>query len=242
MITNSRINWRGGPGVENDCSFGNRLFRIAGVIGVATNNGYKYGFQKWNAQEYFVNSLPVFNGSLPYNRIKPNYRGIDFGFCGLDFPDNVDLDGEFGSHKYFSHCEDLIRYYFTMKDLWEPMKDCILVHYRDYPDHTAWPRLTWDNYYKKALSKLPAKKVIVVTDNVNKAFEAIGQDFDYTSNLPIEDFYLLTHADYVVMANSTFSWWGAWLSNCLTVAPKNWFGGEFREAPVDLYLPNWITV
>ena len=41
----------------------------------------------------------------------------------------------------------------------------------------------------------------------------------------ITDMCLMSMCQYQIMANSTYSWWGAWLSNSKDViAPKLWFG------------------
>lgn len=241
MITNVNINHSKADGAI-DASLGNRLFRIAGIIGIATKNGYQYGFPKWINQEFFVNPLPVFEGCLKPRRVQPNFAGYDFGFCGFDYPDNISLDGEFGSHKYFEHCESFIRYYFKMKPQCEVYKNRVIIHYRNYPARfPAWYRLG-SEYYKAAIKKLPSLPLLVVTDNIDAAYKATGLKCDYTSNTVIKDFYILCNADYLVMANSTFSWWGAWLSKAETVAPINWFTGEFKNAPIDLYLKNWTVI
>jgi hypothetical protein len=51
----------------------------------------------------------------------------------------------------------------------------------------------------------------------------------------------MSFCDYHIIANSSFSWWGSWLSNSKkTIAPKKWFSGELKvKDTVDLYLPNW---
>lgn len=240
MLTNSYINYRKADGVV-DASLGNRLFRIAGVIGIATKNGYQYGFPRWQNQEFFVNPLPLFEGYVKPLRIPANFKGYDFGFTGFNYPDNRNIEGEFGSHKYFEHCADLIRHYFSLKPQCEPVNDRIIIHYRNYPKQMSWYALG-EAYYKAAIKKLPKKPLLVVTDNIDEAYKATGLKCDYTSNNVITDFYLLCNADYIVIANSTFSWWGAWLSQAMTVAPRNWFTGEFKDAPIDLYLPNWTII
>ena len=242
MITNSYINYRNPAGEIGDSSLGNMLFKIAGIIGIATNNGYNYGFPEWVNQQYFVNPLPKFTGQLKKRTIQGNFLNIDFGFMGFDYPDNIDLNGEFGTEQYFSHCEGLIRHYFEVKPQCEPIKDTIMMHYRDYKGNTSWNNLGRD-YYEKALSKMPDKRVVVVTDNIDVAFNQLGGKYEYTSNSPIVDFYLLANADYLVMANSTFSWWGAWLSKAFTVAPKDWYSGVLKDAPIKhIYLSNWLIV
>ena len=240
MITCTNINYRKSADNICDASLGNMMFKIAGIIGIATKNGYTFGFPQWINQSFFVNPLPPAVGSFKKKKIPGTILDIDFGFNGFDYPDNIDLNGEFGSWKYFQHCDDFVRHYFTLKPQCDPYKDTILVHYRDY-GLPGWHDLT--DYYKKAIRKLPKKRVIVITDNIDTAFKATGLDCEYTSNSPIMDLYLLTQADYLVMGNSTFSWWGAYLSKAKTVAPKSWYAGPLKGAPTkDLYLPNWILV
>ena len=49
---------------------------------------------------------------------------------------------------------------------------------------------------------------------------------------------------YHVIANSSFSWWGAWLAKSKKViAPKNWFGGDCVNKDVsDMEFANWTWV
>ena len=247
MITAQPHNYFRKADASADCSLGNVLFTIAGVIGTAVKNKYAYGFKKWINQEYFLNPLPNVDGTnfRPF-RVPLNYKGFDVGFQRFLVPDNTIINGYFGSRKYFEDCENLIRHYFSMKVLCESYKDCILVHYRNY---NTQQRLTMaslgETYYKEALKRLPSKKVVVVTDNIDVARKTIKIKGDYVSNSPIMDFYLLTQADYLIASNSTFSWWGAWLSGAQTIVPSVYFDGDFKDCPVNLkefYCDNWRMV
>lgn len=224
---------------KGDNTFGNILFFIAGTIGIAVKNGYSYGFPKWNNSEYFVNPLPI---------IKPGeYQFIEIPegrFLGFDIPDNSSLFGYMQSDKYFTHCEDLIRYYFTLKDRGEtPYKDCILIHCRNYAQQyleMGFNNMS-RNYYMEALKHFPDRKVVVITDDLQKAKDTIKEDFEYVSSTPIDDFYLMTKAEYLIGSNSSFSWWAAWLSKAKAVFPAIWF----PELPVDtrdIVCKNWILV
>jgi hypothetical protein len=227
------------------CRLGNTLFNIAGIIGIAEKNGYKWGFHQWANQEFFKNLLPKCTGSFEKLIIKPNYKGFDIGFMGFYVPDNIDLKGQFDSEKYWKHCEKKVRHYLTMKPLCDPVKDTIIIQYRAYNElkNPLFTKLTYENYYKKALSRMPKKPVLCITDDPKKAARAIGVPCDYVHYSPIIDFYLLTQADYIIMANSTFSWWGAYLSQAKTVAPKNWFWKDWSDAPLqDLYPKEWEVI
>lgn len=245
MITIVPHNYNRRADLKLDCSFGNVLFSIAGAIGIAAKNRYSYGFYPWVNQEFFINPLPgIENGKFERELERINtYKGFDIGFLGFNFPDNSKLSGYFGSEKYFEHCKGLIRYYFTMKDLCKPYKDCILVHYRNYKD-TATNMLKLDReYYLNSLKRMPNKRIIVITDSIEVAKKTIGEDFEYISNTPIIDFYLLAKAEYLVMSNSTFSWWGAWLSGAKTIAPLNWYEGDWKDCPTkDLYCEGWELI
>ena len=241
MVTNTQINYIAKELMHFPKPFGigNQLFEIAGVIGIATKNGYSYGFD-WPNQEYFEHSLPKKEQrEFPIHAMPRNYKLYDIGFLGFDVPDNVDLYGLFGSEKYFKHCENLIRYYFTFKEMYNPYSEWIVIHYRDY----GIPEFTYldHEYYTRALKHFPKTDIVVITNNVEAARKAIKIDCEYVKNSPITDLALMSQAIYLIISNSTFSWWGAWLSKARVVAPLHWYGGSWRDCPTkDLYCDGWI--
>ncbi|GAC1423995.1 MAG: alpha-1,2-fucosyltransferase [Flavisolibacter sp.] len=61
---------------------------------------------------------------------------------------------------------------------------------------------------------------------------------------PIEDFYLMSQCKHNIIANSSFSWWAAWLNNNpskVVIAPKKWFNNGPKDTQ-DLIPQEWITI
>jgi hypothetical protein len=252
MITTSQLTNNTKLNGTGDSGLGNILFRIASIIGIATKNGYTYGFSEWMHQEHFINPLPKLPLGSKYSiyEMKKNLYGADVGFVGFDIPDNVEIRGYLGSPKYFNHCKEIIKHQLSPKPLNIfsniNFEEYVILHYRDYPGggHSTWHYL--DNaYYSKALEFFPDKKVLVVTDNISSARNIIKLDCEYVRQSVIEDFYLLTQAKNLVMANSTFSWWGAYLSGAKTVAPLLWFRDNSINTKYiipDVYLSEWTLI
>ena len=58
------------------------------------------------------------------------------------------------------------------------------------------------------------------------------------------DMELMAQCKHHIIANSSFSWWGAWLgqhARQIVIAPKVWFAGS-SEAVCDIYQPNWQRI
>lgn len=91
-------------------------------------------------------------------------------------------------------------------------------------------------YYRSAVelvsSSVPSAKFFVFGDDATwaRAQLTLPSDTCYMDDLilrsEIEDLWLMTQCKHAIIANSSFSWWGAWLRNseecALTIAPANW--------------------
>ena len=113
-------------------------------------------------------------------------------------------------------------------------------------------------YYEEALKNFPDNvPVIVVSDSPDWADEQeifkgdrffISQPEDKYpdgSYTPYIDLCLMSLCTGGIIANSSLSWWGAWLQQGrgTIVAPKNWFGPDYANKDTkDLYCENWVVV
>jgi hypothetical protein len=98
--------------------------------------------------------------------------------------------------------------------------------------------LTWDQVWLFTDDSIAVKSEFgeLIRDEKIKLI-----DFDSESN-SAEQMILMSHANICVIANSTFSWWAACLSETTqaVVCPSKWF--KNFEDPIDLYPMDWITV
>jgi len=96
--------------------------------------------------------------------------------------------------------------------------------------------------------------------NVQGYYVLISDDIDYLKYLQneinvlkdhsvifhesdINTFIFMQRLHYFIIANSTFSWWGAYLADSkIVIAPAIWFGHSGPKHTDDIYLPNWIRL
>lgn len=179
------------------------------------------------------------------------------------------LSGYWQSSKYFKMYEKDIRAFFKFKnefsgqnrDLSRAIRSnqSVSIHIRrgDYisnPKAQAFHGTCPDEYYEKAIANIKSKNpnalFFVFSDDPSYAASKFGSRKNFIT-VPFNDnedafrdMYLMSLCKTHVIANSTFSWWGAWLSDnhSKTVfAPKKWFSGS-SEAIVDIYEDGWSTL
>jgi hypothetical protein len=165
------------------------------------------------------------------------------------------LVGYFQSPHYFDRVADVLFERLTA--------DCgsaapITLHLRrgDYLNaHVAkFHGVTSAKYAKRAIALLNtmgvAGPVAVFSDEPDRVMgELEGFDADLTfrdqSGMgALQSMQQLAAGDHMIMSNSSFSWWAAWMmdrrAGGYVVAPRPWFGDD--TAAADLLLPNWITL
>ena len=174
-------------------------------------------------------------------------------------PDWVDIRGFFQTEKYFKHIRDEIKKDFTFRDeIINPCKemvsgieDPISLHIRrtDYITNSNHSTLELD-YYESALSNFDNDATILVfsddPDWCNQQ-ELFSDDrfMIAEGNSGYVDMCLMTLCSGHIIANSSFSWWGAWLSDSKQViAPSHWFTGSNNDSKdtKDIYCEGWKVI
>ena len=107
------------------------------------------------------------------------------------------------------------------------------------------------DYYEEALTHFDSdRQVVVFSDDPLWCHDEslFGDDRFLISDSGDNaiDLCLMTFCSDYIIANSSFSWWGAWMSNNRTpkvIAPKKWFGPNNEHKNLkDLLPPAWITI
>ena len=249
--------------------FGNQMFQYAATRGVAAWKGYEWcipdgpktddEFEDEENQHKLFMVFKLSNAKVVNMHPAPYKQEGSFTFDEDLFnncEDNVNLYGYFQSEKWFSHIENSIRKDFEWRDDVDAMcgqmfenitgGQAISLHIRR-TDHlikpTYHPVLPL-SYYEEALSKFPSDiPVLVFSDEPAWCHEQdLFKDDRFLisdSGDNITDMCLMSMCQYQIMANSTYSWWGAWLSNSEhVIAPKLWFGPDGQD-PKDIYVDRW---
>ncbi len=177
------------------------------------------------------------------------------------------LTGYWQSPKYFSDCEAELRKRFQFKKALSAGSEKVLslienascpvsIHIRlgDYTtavNQELFGNICTKEYYSKAIDRIlehnPDATFFVFSNEPQKATElidipnAIIVDAN-DEGTASEDMYLMSKCHHNIIANSSFSWWGAWLNENpgkITIAPKKWLNG--KNTP-DICPESWIRI
>jgi hypothetical protein len=182
--------------------------------------------------------------------------------------DNVYLNGYWQSPLYFKDIEDTIRKDFTFsnpvsKDAEHFLSkinasNAVSLHVRrgDYvnnPETLSYHGICDIDYYKKAIeiikSKVSNPIFFIFTDDTTW----VQQNFSLSNEIILvskpefsqfDDLQLMSACKHAIIANSSFSWWGAWLiinTNKIVIAPLKWLQNETINTD-DLFPKTWIRI
>lgn len=232
---------------------GNNLFQIAAVIGTARRNNCDYVFPPWRYNQFLAHPLPtserIYAPRIIREQQDYHYQEINLNY----FPCNTDLKGYFQSYKYFDFIRSEIKERFEFKTkyaivyadhLMSPPTCAIHVRHGDYLIKPHVHPIQDMDYYLKAKDIIkgidPSVKYMVFSDNLEWCKDHHLGDY-YGGTNEVKDLSLMIACRYHIIANSSFSWWAAYLSNSKhVIAPWHWSGVVSDTA--DLILPEWERI
>jgi hypothetical protein len=201
----------------------------------------------WTSNRYLKKILGKIG--LPKTYVKESY--FHFAPQILSLPDNRYLEGFWQSEKYFKSVEAGIRREFSLKpeyysgidqDTMAAIKssNAVSVHIRrsDYVSNSAASKLYSNcslDYYSRAVAYVAEResnlKLFMFSDDIAWVRQNLHFQFpivyvDHGADRGHEDMALMSMCRHNIIANSTFSWWGAWLNpdpKKIVIAPQSWF-------------------
>lgn len=218
----------------------NELFQYASCKGIARKLGYDFSLIGGSFAGHRLLNLKCSFGDIGKFNQQHFYHQPDNKVCPEAFliPDNTILLGYFQSDFYFEHISDEIKQDFKLeqtqkaKEILEqyPVDKYCYMHIRGQ-DYTTHARL-WllpKEYWLKSMENMrkinPDLQFLVFTDDVNYATELFKEEnITCMRNNELTDMYCLSHAKYLIMANSSFSWWSMYLNDDaeFIIGPNNW--------------------
>jgi len=249
MIGTTQIGSMGGG------RLGNQMYSYASSKGIACMNGQGHCFTepRSGGVSQLLQCFDIPNINIVPQDYFTDHRGPKSTVFDEELLHECEDRTAVGSYylqtdKYFKHIEKEIKADFKFKQKhvdasqkWRSYfnQDVIGLHVRrkDYlwkNVHQTTPCITIDEdmgYYDKCLQSLPKNiPVMVFTDSKkwcrsNDYFK--HKRFRIINGNTFTDLYLMTLCKYHIISNSTYSWWGAYLSESNKIlAPKRWYGNQ----------------
>ena len=154
-----------------------------------------------------------------------------------------DIDRYVQDPKYFAENAEEIRAIFQ-EGIYAIPIDMVAIHVRrgDYVGHNFYIDLIETDYYQNAMAEFLGSKFVVFSDDIQWCKEQdVFKGCEFSHGTEIEDMNNMASCVGHIIANSSFSWWAAYISpySKKIVAPKKWHpdGIERTVCP-----PNWIRI
>ena len=211
-----------------------------------------------------------FNGALyPPSMFLEKNNSFDENMFKVNLP--IYLRGYWQSEKYFSDFESEIRELIVPPSDFKEYAKTVLgavnntqmisVHVRrgDYLIGSASHKFRGScqpDYYRRSIAHMerifPNATFVVFSDDSVAASEMLSFKSPpvfapgNTQN-PIHDLLLMSSCHHHIIANSTFSWWGAWLNRNpekIVIGPRRWFSRNYlrKHDLYDIFPPDWLTI
>lgn len=214
---------------------------------------YRVYYQNILRGVQFLDKLPT-----PYT----TYTEPNFHYDPIPYMNgtNLVLDGGFQSEKYFiNNKETIVNLFkipnhveFQIKEAVPDINDYVAIHVRrgDYVYQPQYHPLTTREFYQKAVEEVGINnKFLIFSDDLEGSkdlFDFIPTKYFYSTGVDWSDLYMMSLCKDNIIANSSFSWWAAYLNSNpdkKVIAPSKWFGPAYEHFNTKDLLPkSWIKL
>jgi hypothetical protein len=243
---------------------GNQLFQIGLLFVVAQRRGYDF-YLPHNGEAVWE----CFDLDIPADGPECTHRFDEVnGSCNYDprvfeQPDGTAYHGYFQSYRYLDESfVSALRFRIEHRALAEAMlfayrrryrRPLVSVHVRrkDYVSTgfaDTWGDLAADGYYQRVVAELDEDVTyLVFSDDILWCRRSLNLgSAQFVDVDPYTSLCMMTRCDINVLANSSFSWWGAFLNSSSDVyAPSRWYGPAMpppNDVQNDIVPPTWRTI
>jgi hypothetical protein len=255
--------------------FGSQMAQYAGLYAVSKKLGfdivffeeYMNVFRKVKLFEAFNLKNPILSIHQSHDRYELKDVVLDSDVYNLDTTKNWDIGGWFHLYHYWHDYRDELLNIFKFKDEIYDMALAninVVKNNENYPivslhvrrgDYVQLASLNLSlDYYIEAVNKFISDgkyfKLLVFSDDIEwcKTY-IVGENVYYSeNNTNYVDMCMMTLCDHNIIANSTFSWWGAYLNqnpNKIVICPEDYVGNSDAASQFinKNYYPNeWISL
>lgn len=223
------------------------IYKILNVLSI------KLGFSGIQFSKYFIENKNSYNSAI------------------LKVSKDCFLSGYWQSPYYFESIESLIREEFKFKNILDDnenmerfnfiINSCSvslhirrtdLVNNKNHNIHGTCSIEYYNNAIEYISKRLVTPHFVIFSDDIEWAKDNLKLNFPCTyisgnnGNKSYIDMQLMSNCKHNIIANSSFSWWGAWLNenhNKIVIAPKKWFSVNIlNEQTIDLIPVKWIRL
>jgi hypothetical protein len=221
-----------------------------------------------NLNKFYL-TFPVLKPKERILLVREKRREYEYNKRYLSIRNNIYLSGYWQSEKYFKEIASIIRKEFQLKDrpsepsrrMAEVIAGCEAVNlhirrgdYASNPQTNQYHGLCTLDYYYAAINRLTSQlktphffifsdDIPWVRENLKLPYPTVyvshnGEERDY------EDLWLMSLCKYHIIANSSFSWWGAWLAEYegkIVIAPQKWLNNSEINT-LDLVPESWVKI
>jgi hypothetical protein len=225
---------------------GNQLFQLAAIQSFAKDSGKQFYVDSLNSprtvhsnEQYFDSIFKEFK--TDFKDIKSQITLVENSNLKEEYwvhkvkqYNSVALLGYFQHYKYFEHYKHefikKLSFNTIILDKYPDISNKVFIHIRGGDYLKIWQMFVdLRNYYKDAINQFKGEKFVVFTNDKNYSKQFLNDiDYEYIDENEVDTLYLMSKCKGCICANSSFSWWGAYLNPDRKITmPSKWFNASW---------------